>query len=153
MLDQLPLKYVELDRNESSSKQVKDYFNRMCCEFIPPVNQVVEVGIYSDKLVQKADCFFIQNGEENIGFLAIYTNDYSKKVSFISSISIVPQYQGTGISQKLLDFSIEHSRKKKMKCIKLEVNKNNTRALKFYERNKFTIVSTTNDNLLMIKAI
>jgi ribosomal protein S18 acetylase RimI-like enzyme len=153
MLDQTQLKYIELDKNELSSKQVQDYFNRMCDYFIPPINQVIDISVYSDKLVQNADCFFIQNGEENVGFLAIYTNDCSGKVSFISSISVIPRYQGTGVSQKLIDFSVEHAGKKGMKYIKLEVNKNNIRAIKFYKSNKFTIELTDNNSLLMIRDV
>jgi ribosomal protein S18 acetylase RimI-like enzyme len=153
MLDQLPLKYFELEKNESSSKEVQNYFNRMCYHFIPPINQVVDINKYSKKLVQNADCFFIQNHEENIGFLAIYANDYSSKISFISSISVIPRYQGTGVSQKLIDFSVEHARKKGMKYIKLEVNKNNIKAIKFYKSNKFTIELTDNNSLLMIRNI
>ncbi|RXA21934.1 GNAT family N-acetyltransferase [Methanosarcina sp. MSH10X1] len=153
MIEQLPFKYFELEKNESGSKEVQNYFHKMCYHFIPPINQVVDINKYSNKLVQSADCFFIQNNGENIGFLAIYVNDYSERISFISSISVIPRYQGTGISQKLIDFSIEHARKKGMKCIKLEVNKSNTRAIKFYERNKFNIESTDNNSFLMIRNV
>jgi ribosomal protein S18 acetylase RimI-like enzyme len=151
--EESPLRYVELDKIESSSKEVENYFNKMCYHFIPPINQMVDINKYSNKLVQNADCFFIKNHGENIGFLAIYANDHSGKISFISSISIIPEYQGTGVSQKLIDFSIEHAKKKGMKCIKLEVNKNNIRAIKFYRRNRFNVESTDNNNLRMIKSI
>ncbi|KKG09285.1 N-acetyltransferase [Methanosarcina sp. 2.H.A.1B.4] len=153
MSHELSLKYIELDKSEFSSKKVENYFNEMCNYFIPPLNQMVDINKYSDKLVHNADCFFIQNHRKNIGFLAIYTNDYSRKIAFISSVSIVPEYQGIGISQKLIDFSIEHARKKGMKYIKLEVNENNIKAIKLYKKNRFSVKSNDNSSLLMIKNI
>lgn len=153
MSRELSLKYVELDKNEFSSKKVERYINKMCNYFIPPLNKIVDINKYSNKLARNADCIFIQNYRKNIGFLAIYTNDYSGKIAFISSISIIPKYQGVGISQKLIDFSIEHARKKGMKYIKLEVNEKNIKAIRLYKRNKFNIISTDNESLLMIKNI
>ena len=150
---ELSLKCVGLDKSKLSSKDVEDYFIRMCHHFNPPMNKMVDINKYADKLVKYADCFFIQNHRKNVGFLAIYTNDYSGKMSFISSISIIPEYQGTGISQKLIGFSIEHARKKGMKYVKLEVNRSNARAIKFYERNGFNIESAGDNSLLMIKSI
>ncbi|MDA0524840.1 GNAT family N-acetyltransferase [Methanococcoides alaskense] len=132
---------------------IKSYLNAMCDSFIPPLDQVVDINKYSDKLVQNADCFFIQNNGKTIGFLAVYANDYSKKIAFISSISIMPEYQSTGISQKLIDFSIEYSRKKGMNFMKLEVNKNNTKAIKFYIKNLFKIESVNHNNIIMVKNI
>ncbi|WP_148705586.1 GNAT family N-acetyltransferase [Methanosarcina siciliae] len=153
MPEKLSLKYVELDNSKSSSKEVENYFNKMCPYFIPPLDEKVDINKYSNKLIQNADCVFIQNHRKNIGFLAIYTNDYSGKIAFISCISIIPEYQGTGISQKLIDFSIEHSRKKGMKSIRLEVDKNNTRAINFYKKNLFNVESADNNSLLMIKSV
>lgn len=146
MSPELFIKYVELNKSELSSKRVESYFKKMCNNFIPSLNQKVDIKKYSNKLVYNADCFFVQNEGKDIGFLAIYTNNYPEKVAFISSISIVPEYQGMGISQKLIDFSIEHARKREMKYIKLEVNENNIKAIKFYKRNKFNIVLTNNNN-------
>jgi ribosomal protein S18 acetylase RimI-like enzyme len=153
MSEELSLEYFELDRNEPSLKEIENYFNNMCYHFIPPINQLVDINTYSNKLVQNADCFFIKNRGKNIGFLAIYTNDHSGKIAFISSISIIPEYQGTGISQKLMDFSIKHAREKGMKYLRLEVSKNNIRAMKYYEKNIFNIESTDNNSLIMIKSI
>lgn len=153
MPTELSLSYIELDKSESSSKKIKNYFDKMCNCFIPPLNEMVDINEYSNKLTYNADCFFIQNYGENVGFLAIYTNDYSKRVAFITSISVIPEYQGTGISQKLISFSIEHSRKKAMKYIKLEVDKNNIKVMKLYEKNGFNIESNYNNSIFMIKNI
>ncbi len=146
-------KYIELDRSKASSNKVKNYLNNIGDYFVPPLNQVVDIHRYANKLVQNADCFFIQKHKKNIGFLAIYTNDYSKKIAFISSISIIPEYQGTGISQKLIDFSIEHSRIKGMECMKIEVNENNTKAIKFYIKHLFQIESVDHDTITMNRNI
>lgn len=153
MPPELFIEYVELNKSELSSKRVESYFKKMCNNFIPPLNQKVDIKKYSYKLVYNADCFFIQNDGKDIGFLAIYTNNYSEKIAFISSISIVPEYQDMGISQKLIDFSTEHARKREMKYIKLEVNENNIKAIKFYKRNRFNIVLTNNNNFLMSRNI
>lgn len=153
MPTELFLKYVELNKSELSSKRVESYFNKMCNNFIPSLSQIVDINKYSNKLVYNADCFFIQNDGKDIGFLAIYTNNYFEKIAFISSISIVPEYQGMGISQKLIGFSIEHARKREMKYIKLEVNENNIKAIKLYKKNKFNIVLIDNNNFLMSRNI
>lgn len=61
--------------------------------------------------------------QQHVVFLSIYTNDNDTKKAFISSFSVVPKFHSAGISQKLMNYAINHSLKKGMDYIELEINK------------------------------
>ena len=69
-----------------------------------------------------------------VGLIAVYEN---KDTDFITSVSVLPQYTGKNISSKLLSTYISASTCKR---IRLEVDKENLRAISFYKKHKFKVV-------------
>ena len=64
----------------------------------------------------------LNNKGERIGLLAMYVNDIVHKDAFISSIGVLPEYQGKGISSNLMLKAIGVAVENKMSTISLEVS-------------------------------
>ncbi len=59
-----------------------------------------------------------------------------KRRNYLHHFGIREEYRGTGLAQKLLELSLEFSRKSGLQ-IKLEVHRDNIKAVKLYEKFKF----------------
>ncbi len=59
-----------------------------------------------------------------------------KRRNYIHHFGIREEYRGTGLAQKLLEISLEFSRRSGLQ-IKLEVHRDNIKAVRLYERYKF----------------
>jgi len=119
-------------------------------DYIPPLNeQVNNMEIYIQKIVTNADTFIIIDNNCDIGILSIYCNNLLNKKAFITTLGIATNYKGQGIAKKLLLFVIEYVKLNKFEKIALEVNKNNIKAINFYKKSGFSIVTENKNSLFM----
>ena len=72
-----------------------------------------------------------------VGYAAVYANDIEHDIAYITMIGVIQVMQGLKIGRKLLDKCIEVSKVRGMKKIRLEVLKENIKALEFYKHNGF----------------
>ena len=72
--------------------------------------------------------------EETAGFVGFYANDSTGKTAFISTIVVDTAYQGFGIGSALVRECIRISAEKGMQKCRLEVDRRNQKAIRFYER-------------------
>ena len=87
----------------------------------------------SKKFSEKAYFYYYGTVNEPEAFIAFYANDFDIRTSYISMIIVARDYQGKGLGKKLIEKMISVSLNNNMKRIKLEVNKENIKAIKFYE--------------------
>jgi diamine N-acetyltransferase len=85
-------------------------------------------------------CIFLIANDKNIdlGFTSFQHNYKSEGVTKLHKIYILPEAQGRGIGNLLLDKVIEESRSVFQQVLSLNVNRDN-RAVEFYLKNGFTI--------------
>jgi ribosomal protein S18 acetylase RimI-like enzyme len=121
---------------DSSYERILKYLLKMDDSFIPKLSEVVDIKGYSIKLSKKAIVYFAFFEECDIGMLAFYSNEETK-ISFITSISVMPEHHLKGIGRAFLEKAEEISKTKGMNTISLEVNKKNEIAQFFYEKNNF----------------
>ena len=89
-----------------------------------------------------------------LGFIAFYANDRKSKISYITQIAVKPKSQNKHIGKELLDLCIEASNVYGMKGIKLEVYKDNSKAIRFYERNGFEFCGEASvESMYMMKRL
>ena len=86
-----------------------------------------------------------------VAIVAGYFNDFVSKKAFITSVITCPQYQGIGVSFKLLSSALKYSVEKDFRTVSLEVVKNNEKALNLYEKLEFMIVSESGNLYKMEK--
>ena len=69
--------------------------------------------------------------------VAAYCNDQAKLMAYITSVSVLMEWQGKGIAMQLMSRCIEHAKMLGMNCISLEVANGNKPAIRLYEKCRF----------------
>lgn len=119
--------------------------------FLPSLtNTITDLSTYTEKLFLNANIICVTNNKEIIGFVAFYSNDEIDKIGYITLIAVLPNYTGKGFGKMLLNKCIEKCKQNNMKKLKLEVNKNNYNAIKFYKKNGFKAIQENQNSYYMI---
>lgn len=130
---------VEYRLNTASVAEIAEHLT--CCDanFLPPLSARVEISSYAKKIASKATRFEAWAAGALVGLLAMYCNDYEKRTAFVTSVSVLPAWTGTGIGTYLLNQCIRHSQAMKMREISLEVGVDNYPAIKLYSKRGFIL--------------
>lgn len=122
---------------------INDEQQRQQGEFIPQ-----DPG-YLEKLSQNAELLIHQDPSGILGFVFFYCNAPDKNVSYITLICTSILARGKGIGHDLLKHVLELSRNRGFSHCQLEVKKDNTRALNFYQKAGFVCIEDRNSKFLM----
>ena len=128
---------IEYLSNKATGTEIAQHLSRCDADFMPPLSTRVSIMEYAQKIASKATRFEAWSGGTLIGLVAAYCNDQEKRIAYITSVSILREWTGKGIAARLLCQCIEHARVSGMRRIGLEVESNNTSAIKLYEKNGF----------------
>lgn len=126
-------------QNTAEHFSIYRHFHSCGEEFLDELKRRVDLDTYIEKLHSNAWRFEAWAGNNLIGFLAIYLNP-EEKFDFITNISVSEQCQKRGIASTLLNFAIQKSANPE---IRLEVIKENSGAIAFYEQGGFKRVDET----------
>ena len=128
---------VKYSLNGASAELIADHL--LCCDtdFIPPLSGRVEINDYAQKIVNKATRFEAWSGSALVGLVAVYCSDQQKHVAFITSVSVLRAWTGSGIATQLLGQCIDHARVLGMQQIRLEVSGDNAHAIRVYKKSGF----------------
>lgn len=122
-------------------------------DFIPPLDEKVNLEEYSKKLFEKAITFEAWEARHLVGLVAAYFNDPEKNSGYITSVSTNNKYSGEGVAKLLLKRCIDYAGEKNFKEIKLEVSGKNDKAIQLYKKFDFAVIETRNDSLIMKRDI
>ena len=128
-----------VQRNESSVTAIADHLRACDDSFVPPLGSRVEIDDYAAKIVARAERFEAWSGSCLVGLLAAYCNDPARKVAFVTSVSVLPGWQGQGVASRLLRACVEHARQGRLERIELEVDPRNSAATLLYQKHGFAI--------------
>lgn len=84
-------------------------------------------------------CLIAEVDEKPVGWMKLYDNEDQKRF-YISSLYVLPAFQGYGIGKKFLEEAKSIARKRKYDRAWLGVMKDNFKALMWYEKNDFHFV-------------
>lgn len=127
---------------------VKDLDN----EYIPPISSLVDdLQDYIGKMIKNAIIVIAKSNGEDIGFIATYCNDTSKRKAYITSIAVKKDFRLKKIGKKLVDIAIDDSMEKDMLTIELEVQQENILAINFYTKYGFYKKLTTNNKSIIMQ--
>lgn len=110
------------------------------------IQRVGDLEVYAKKLYNNAQMFAVIKGLQYIGFTAFYSNDIENNIAYLTQLAVKPEIQNKGIGKTLLSVSMEFSRRRGMKVIKLEVIKDNIKAISFYKKNGFKFCQQVSEN-------
>lgn len=109
---------------------------------------------YKNKVFSKAVILYAQDRGQSVGIIAFYCNNFRSKEAYISQIAVDNLLQNSGIGGMLLSKCEQISIMNGMNYLRLEVRKNNRKAISFYKKNKFEISSQSKDDkFYMIKRL
>ena len=119
------------------------FFNLL--NIFPDLSARVNIDEYLDKISKYSDVFIIQENDSVCGFAAMYANDTKTWTAYVTLIGIDSAYRRNNLGSHLLNHCEVYAAEKGMKKIKLEVNKDNMPAIRFYEKNAFKLSDSTSD--------
>lgn len=129
--------------NRASAAQIAEHLQCCDADFVPTLSERVEIPDYARKIANKATRFEAWSGGTLIGLVAVYCNDQETRIGHITSVSVMKVWKGKGIAATLINQCVEHAKAAGMQQISLEVARDNTPAIKLYEKSGF-IVSEAN---------
>ncbi len=118
-------------------------------DFLPSLSSRVDIDGYARKLVDKAQCFDAWANGKLIGLMAVYCNAPDRGVAFITSVSVLPGWQGRGIASRLMEECITYVKGLGFSRLELEVGRSNDVAIALYKKNGFVALSQRSSILKM----
>ena len=129
-------------RNCATAADIGAHLRACDDSFVPPLSRRVEIVTYAAKIVARAERFEAWTDDGLVGLLAAYCNELELRVAFVTSVSVVPEWQGQGIASELLRSCIAYVRQGSIQRIELEVDLRNPAAALLYKKHGFAVVST-----------
>lgn len=124
---------------ELTLKAFSDFICAVSDDFVPPLLGRVDVPSYFEKIHTNAVVVTCSSREkEIIGLCAMYCNNTTQKVAYITLIAVLKGYRGQRIATKLLELSERKAKTLGMK--KLGIHTNSNIALQCYLKVGYNIV-------------
>ena len=136
---------VITEQKEEAIKLCDDAFNK-------PVFQRDNYKELFEKIDKHAE-FIVACDEETQGYIAFYANDDISKVAYVTLLAVRPQFQNMHIGGALLENAQDVASDKGMRFIRLEVNKKNKNAIRFYQKHGFVPLYDTEESIYMQKEL
>ena len=80
--------------------------------------------------------------------LSNYVPAPAEDAFYINNIAVDEKVRGRGYGRRLMSWVIEQARERNLRCIELDVTHINTSAIRFYQRNGFSIISESGSQAL-----
>lgn len=123
-------------------------------------SKMIKQTLFSDKYNQWVDkinnygiftaCY---DGNVFLGCIALYANDYKEHIGYLTYIAVVEHMIDKGIGKCLLKECERIAFEEKMKFLKLEVKRENLRAINFYVKQGYYTVSESETSFYMMKKL
>lgn len=135
---------IKLSYNTISENTLRDYLLSISDLFKPHLCDIVNIKEYAKKIFNNAIIIEAWDKNQLIGIIACYANNHQNGEAYITSVSIIKEYQGKGIAQLMLQELYKVLKNRKFTKINLEVSKHNINALNLYikEGFKFKVENT-----------
>lgn len=131
---------IDYSTGRASEQGIYAHLSHCDAVFVPPLSSRVETGAYASKIAARAERFEAWSNGELLGLVAVYCNAQDRNTAFITSVSVLPGWQGKGIASQLMANCMARVRELSFKHIELEVGGNNEAAIALYEKYGFTIM-------------
>lgn len=116
-------------------------------------NNLQILNEYIDKVQKSAEFIIIRDGSSLIGISIFYANRIECDFAYITYIAVNPSYRRMGIGNKLIECTISFAKQKNFCFLRLEVFKNNIKALSLYIKCGFYIYEVNDKSFFMQKNI
>lgn len=134
-------KFCFVNDKEAKKNTVKDFskfFFNICDE-----SSVLQLA---EKIAGHATVLTAVVDGENAGMTGYYCNDTQSKKAYITVVVIKPDFRGMGIGTAMIKRVISDCADRGFKTVRLEVNRDNQRAIHMYTKLGFRKVEETSNN-------
>ena len=128
---------VQYRIDRASEEEIAAHLRACDGSFVPPLSGRVDVAQYAGKIACNAQRFEVWANEELVGLVAAYCNAPDQGKAFITSVSVLPGWQGQGLASRLMDNCIDYVRQLGFAGIELEVEGGNAAAMALYRKHGF----------------
>lgn len=134
-------------------KTVFDLLQKCNNSFTPPLSHNIPYTIeeYAERLSANANFVIAEAENEIIGFLAYYQN-IEGAFAYIPQVWVSDEHQRKGIGASMMEVMVGNTTPE-IKSIRLEVRKNNEKAVSFYMKTGFVVFSDEGKKILLEKNI
>lgn len=137
---------MHISEEKPNSLELINFLTDIDDYFSPPLSNRVDLQEYAEKIIKLSEIYSVKDNNEIIALVSTYLNNNS---AYITLFAIKKNFHGQGISYKLFDFLRKKIKEKSIDELKLEVYKNNIRAIRFYQKLDFNIVSENKSSYFM----
>ena len=137
--------------NQSTTHEIVTHLASADASFVPTLSSRVDIQVYAQKLQDCAVRFEAWLDEELVGLVACYCNQPDQGRAFVSSVSVLLQYQGLGIAERLIRHCIKHARGLGFLQMELEVDQRSLPAIALYQKLGFKTLCMDGSTLTMSK--
>jgi len=125
------------------------YLNLIKNDFPAPLDEVVDLKTYSEKMWNFSELFLARKGSKLIGFISCYFNDLESKKGYITSLHVQKNYRRKGVANCMISNLFLYGKRNGFISIDVEVQNNNCNAIAFYNKLNFTISSKREKSMIM----
>lgn len=144
---------LETCTNQADPVQIAEHLRACDATFTPPLSDRLKLTDYAKKIADKATRFEAWADGELVGLVAVYCNDTKSRTAFITSVSVLPGWQGRRIASQLVSQCIDYAERRGFRRIELEVCTQNLTAIYLYEKHGFLADTPCGPTVIMHFAI
>lgn len=126
-----------VDTNRADARAIVAHLQACDAQFVPRLSDRVDLSSYGAKLAAHATLFEAWSEDALVGLVAGYANAPDRLDSFVSNVSVLPDWHGRGIAGRLLDAFVLHARTAGFARVVLSVDARNDRARALYRKHGF----------------
>ncbi len=136
-------------QNKASENEIVEHLASCDENFVPHLSLRVALNEYSSKIYNNAVRFEAWSEGALVGLMATYCNDLKCGTAYITSVSVLADTMGRGVASRLMSDCIRHAESVGFQRLELEVDQNNTKAIRLYEKKGFVAVDVDDSSIIM----
>lgn len=101
------------------------------------IEEYQSVGAIEKQLEHGSEYYLIQMDQEFVAYLGI---EYEESILKLSKLYVLPEYRKAGIGKEAMELVFDAAKNRNLQTIQLIVNRNNNKAIKYYQKWGFNII-------------
>jgi ribosomal protein S18 acetylase RimI-like enzyme len=143
------IKGLTFSQNTASQTTIFEHLVRCNESHNPRLDARVDLWEYSIRIYENATTFEAWLDNALVGLVAAYFNGQNSRSAYITDVSVIQNLMKSGIASALMSKCLEYAKSLNIDVVMLEVFKDNTKAIRFYEKFGFCINEYREDSILM----
>ncbi len=128
---------VQFRERTASEQQI--YSHLMSCddEFKPRLSLRVNLAEFSKKIYEEARTFEAFQRNRLVGLVAMYLDEAVPPIAFVTNVSVMREFSRARIATSLLSSCLSYARRRAVRSVVLEVQRDNRVAIELYQKFDF----------------